>query len=83
MQEWSAKLDLLQARARKKKAGVKIRYREQLEDLQQSLDSMRSRLRELERAGGATLEDVRTGVDEAAAEAKRMVDELSNRVKRD
>lgn len=59
LQEWSAKLDLWQARARKTKADVKIRYHEGVEELQDSVETMRSRVGDLDRAHGFEVGDLR------------------------
>lgn len=82
LQEWSAKLDLWQARARKTKADVKIRYHEGLEELQDALATLRSRVEELEEAGEDTWYDLKVGVDDAASEAKRIVGRVSRRLDR-
>lgn len=82
LQEWSAKFDLLQARARRTKAGVKIRYHDGLEELQDALDTMRTRLGEMERAGEDTWNELKDGVDDAATEVKRGVRRVSRRLDR-
>lgn len=70
LQEWSARLDLWQARVRKTRAGVEVSYREQLEDLQGALNSVKNRIVEMERAGEEAWNGLREEVDVAAAEAK-------------
>ncbi len=82
LREWSARLDVWQARSRKAKAGVKIRYYEGLDELQNALDRMRHRVDELERAGEDAWNELRDGVDEAAAEAKEIVGRVSGRLDR-
>lgn len=82
LQEWSARLDVWRARARKTKAGVKIRYHEGLEELQDALDRMGYRVDELERAGEDAWNELRDGVDEAAAEAKSILGRVSRRLDR-
>lgn len=82
LQEWSAKVDLWQARARKTKAGVKVRYHEQLDELRDALDSMRSRLGELDEARAETWDELKAGVDEAADRAGEIVDRVSRRLER-
>lgn len=80
LQEWSAKLDLWQARARKTKAGVTIRYHEGLEELQDAVEAMRSRIGDLERAGEDTWSDLKDGVDDAASEVRRVMRRASRRL---
>lgn len=82
LQEWSAKLDLWKARARKTKADVKIRYREQLEQLEESLEAMRTRLRDLDQAREEGWGELRSGLDRAAGDAKDVVDRISRRLER-
>lgn len=82
LQEWSAKLDLWQARGRKTKAGVKIRYHEGLDELQDAVETMRSRVGELERAGEDTWADLKDGVDDASTEVKRIMRRVSRRLDR-
>ena len=82
LQEWSARLDLWQARARKTKAGVKIRYHDGLEELRDALQHMGDRVDELERATEETWDELRAGVDEATDEAKKIVGRVSRRFDR-
>lgn len=82
MSTWSATLDVWKARARKTKAEMKVRYREGIEDLNDALDSMRGRLNELEEAREETWEELRDGVDEAAAGARKVVRRVSRRLER-
>lgn len=82
LQEWSARLDLWQARARKTKAGVKVSYREQLEDLRNAVDSVRDRIVEVERAGEGAWGELKEGVGAAAAEARQITGRVSRRLDR-
>ena len=70
LEEWSAQIALLKARADKAKAEVKIEYFKTIEALQHRQDDARAKLHELKTAGDEAWEDIKTGAEKAWAEVK-------------
>lgn len=70
LEEWSAQLALLKARADKGKAEVKIEYYKTIEALQHKQDEARTKLHELKSAGDEAWEDLKTGAENAWAEVR-------------
>ncbi len=70
MREWSAKIDLLKARADQAEAEAKIEYRNRIEDLRKKREVLREKLRELQKATDAAWKDIRAGTERAAADLK-------------
>ena len=70
LEEWSAQIALLKARADKAKAEVKIEYFKTIEALQHKQDEARANLHGLKTAGDEAWEDLKTGVEKAWAEVK-------------
>jgi len=70
LEEWSAQIALLKARAEKAKAGAKIEYHNTIEVLQQRQEEARTKLHELKTAGDEAWEDLKTGAEKVWAEIK-------------
>jgi hypothetical protein len=70
MREWSAKIDLLKARADQAEADAKIEYRNRIEDLRQKKEVLQAKLRELQKASDAAWKDIRAGTERAAADLR-------------
>jgi hypothetical protein len=81
LQEWSAQISLLKARADNTKADVKIEYYKIIEVLQRKQNEANSKLGELKKAGDEAWEDVRTGAEKARAEVKTAYHDASSRFK--
>ncbi len=70
LQEWSAQIALLKAKADKAKAEAKIEYYTTIEALQHKRDTAKAKLQELKAAGPGAWEDLKTGAEKAWAEVK-------------
>jgi hypothetical protein len=70
LEEWSAQIALLRARADKAKAEVKIEYYKTIDALQRRQDEARSKLDELKIAGDEAWEDLKTGAEKAWDEVR-------------
>ena len=65
LEEWSAQMALLKAKADSAMAEVKIQYYKTIEDLQYEQDTARMKLGELKGASDEAWEEIKTGVEEA------------------
>jgi len=81
LQEWSAEIALLKAKADKAKAEVKIEYYKTLETLQGKQDVARTKLRELRSAGDEAWEDVKAGAENVWTEIKALIQNAASRFK--
>jgi hypothetical protein len=70
LEEWSAQIALLRAKADKAKAEAKIEYHQTIEALQHRQNEARTKLQELRTAGDEAWEDLKTGAEKAWAEVK-------------
>jgi hypothetical protein len=70
MREWSAKIDLLKAKADQAEAEAKIEYRNRIEDLRQKKEALKAKLSELQNASDAAWKDIKAGTEKAAADLK-------------
>ena len=70
MREWSAKIDLLKARADQAEAESKIEYSDRIEDLRQRKEALQAKLRELQNASDAAWKDIKVGTERAAADLR-------------
>ncbi|MEJ2428232.1 MAG: coiled coil domain-containing protein [Deltaproteobacteria bacterium] len=66
MREWSAKIDLLKARADKVEAESKIEYKDRIEDIRQRKAALQTKLKELRNASDDAWKDIRAGTEKAA-----------------
>jgi hypothetical protein len=81
LQEWSAQISLLKAKADNAKADVKIEYYKIIEAFQRKQNEAKTKLGELKKAGDEAWEDVRTGAEKAWAEVKTAYHDASSRFK--
>ena len=70
LEEWSAQIALLRARADKAKAEAKIEYYKTIETLQHRQDEARAKLHALKTAGDEAWEDIKTAAEKAWDEVK-------------
>jgi len=70
LEEWSAQIALLRAKAAKARAEAKIEYNNTIEALQRRQDEARTKLHELKTAGDEAWEDMKTGAEKAWAEVR-------------
>ena len=81
LSEWSAKIDLLKAKADKAKAEVKIEYYKNIEALQTKQNDAKAKLRALKSAGDGAWEDLKAGAENAWTEVKTALHDASTRLK--
>ena len=74
LEEWSASIDVLKARADKATADLKIGYYKQLEDLKAKRESARERVDGLKAAGGDAWERMATAIDASWGDIKAAFD---------
>ena len=70
LEEWSAQIALLKARADKARAEAKVEYYKTIETLQRRQDEARTKVQELKTAGDEAWEDLKTGAEKAWDEVK-------------
>ena len=81
LEEWSAQIALLKARADKAKAEAKIEYYKTIEALQHRQDEARAKLHELKTAGDEAWEDLKAGAEKAWAEVKSAFHDAISKLK--
>jgi multidrug resistance efflux pump len=81
LEEWSAQIALLKARADKAKADVKIDYYKTIDALQRKQDESRTKLQELKAAGDEAWNDLKTGAEKTWAEVKTAYHDATSRFK--
>lgn len=81
LKEWSAEIALLNAKADKAKAEVKIEYYKTIETLQGKRDAAKMKLQELKTAGDDAWEDLKTGAEKVWTEVKTAFQSASSRFK--
>ena len=70
MREWSAKIDLLKAKADQAEAEAKIEYSKAIEDLRRRKEALQTKFRELQNASDAAWKDIKAGTERAAADLR-------------
>jgi len=65
LDKWNAELELLEAKARKASADMKVEYQQQIQSLQHQRDKARARLTELRQASDSSWEDLKEGSEQA------------------
>jgi len=70
MREWSAKIDVMKAKADQAEADAKIEYQNRIEDLRQKKEALQAKLSELQNASDAAWKDIKAGTERAAADLK-------------
>ena len=65
LNQWTAEIDVLKAKAEKAEAEAKVNYQETIEDLQEKRSRANEKLQDLRRAGDDAWEDLKEGIEEA------------------
>lgn len=81
LREWKARIDLLEAKADKVKAELKIDYQQEMETLRRKKEALQARLKDLQEAGEGTWESMKGGVEKAASELKSAVERVISKFK--
>jgi hypothetical protein len=79
LKEWSASIDVLQAKADKASADLKIGYAQQLDDLKAKRDTARGRLDDLKAAGDDAWERMTMAIEESWGDIKAAFDKAKAR----
>ncbi len=66
LKEWKAEVDVLRAKADKADAEMRIKYHEQIDELQEKEKEIRSQLSSLKNAGEESWQDLKKGLQEAS-----------------
>ncbi len=81
MREWSAKVDLLKAKADQAEAEAKIEYNKAIEDLRRRKEALQAKVKELQDASDAAWRDIKAGTEKAAAELRDAVQSALSKFK--
>ncbi len=81
LDEWSAKIATLKAKASKSEAETKVKYYETIEDLQERQASVKSKLQDLREASDDAWEDLKEGVEHAWNSLENAVKSATDRFK--
>lgn len=81
LKEWKETLDMLEAKATKATAGVKAELLREIELLQQKRGAVLEKWADLQKASGEVWDDLKGGVEKAAAELKNAFDRAISRFK--
>jgi chromosome segregation ATPase len=81
LDEWSAKIDVLKAKAAKAEAATKADYQETIEDLQEKRQAAKDKLEELGAAGDDAWQDMKEGIEAAWSSLGAAIKSASSRFK--
>ena len=81
LDQWSADLDRLEARAKEAEADMRQRYDKQVKELRAQRDEVEARLRELQQAGEASWKRLRDTMESAWDEMTRGFRDAADRFK--
>ncbi len=73
LNQWSAEINLLKAKAQNAEADVKINYQKKLEELKSKKDVVVRRFKKLRASGIEVFEELKESVDKACTELKQGV----------
>lgn len=81
LDEWSAKIDLLKAKADSAEADTQLAYYKEIEELSSMQQTAKSKLKQLKESGGDTWEDLKAGMDSAWSSLSSAVKSAVSRFK--
>ena len=82
MKRWTAKIDVLKAKAEKAKVEAKIKYYGEIEDLRTKQKLTKQKLQDLRESGDDAWEELRAGVDKALDDLKDALNRAASRFKK-
>jgi nucleotide-binding universal stress UspA family protein len=82
LKEWGAKIDELMAKAETSKAELKVKYRDQIQDLRAKQEIVQRKLRELRESGEETWGGLRAGIEKSLDELKNTSDRTLSKFKK-
>lgn len=81
LDEWSAEIDVLKAKADTAKADARVEYYKQVEELKIKKQAAKAKLAELRKAGDGAWEDLKTGLESAWDSMEKAVKSAASRFK--
>lgn len=81
LDQWRAKIDLLDARAKEASADARIACEDQVKELKAKQEAAESKLQELRESSGDAWDELKSGVDDAWERMARSVDEATSKFK--
>lgn len=81
LDEWTAEIDTLKARADKAEAEAQLEYYKQIESLRAMQQNAHTKLLDLKQAGDTAWEDMKAGMDQAWNSLGTAIRSASNRFK--
>ncbi len=81
LKEWKAEVDVLRAKADKADAEMRIKYHEQIDELQEKKKEIRSQLSSLKNAGEESWQDLKKGLEEASASLSKAFSSIKTKFK--
>lgn len=81
LKEWQAKIDILQARAEKANAEVKLKYYRQVDDLRVKRDLIQKRYEELRHTGEDAWREIKTGLEKSRTDIKEAFERAAKKFK--
>lgn len=81
LDEWSAEIDKLKARADQAEADAQLEHYKQIENLRTMQDAARSKLAELKNSGDDAWEDLKAGIDNARESLAQALKSAKSRFK--
>ena len=82
MKEWTAKMDVLKAKAEKAKGEAKIKYYEETEDLRTKQKLAKQKLQDLRESGDDAWEELKAGGDKALDDLRDALNRAASRFKK-
>ena len=79
LDEWSAEVDVLTAKANHVAAGLKVEYGEQIESLAAQRTAAKEKLAELQKSGAGAWEDLKSGMETAWSAMGKAIDAARSR----
>ena len=80
LDEWSADIDKLQAKAEKAEAGLQLEYQDQMEKVRSLRTAARQKLTQLKEAGGEAWKEFKTGVETARDELENALTKAQKQI---
>ncbi len=77
--QWTAEIDRLEAKAREADADARLAYSQQIEEMRSQRDTAQEKLAELRQAGDSAWEDVKSGFDKAWDDMTSALDKATAR----
>ncbi|MEZ0233274.1 MAG: hypothetical protein ACAH12_10575 [Methylophilaceae bacterium] len=81
LDEWSADIDVLEARARQVEADLRIKYESQVETLKLKREEAKLKLAEVQESAGDAWQELKKGGDEAWDAIKKSFEEARKKFK--